>query len=379
MKKCVCIVLLTLWTVMCKAEELLLEPSLQVGVVETTSLFDSRTNSALSKGPGVVWQTSLNSMGASNFLVGIKNLSASSGEFRILVWNESGPRSGETPAYVIHGNDGAMDDEIWIPLMFSSGAVLQLESLGQMLPDIQFVYAYSAVKPVGETFSFRDPPSFVDVASLKNAELSRASRSVALLYWVENGALRVCSGFMVSQRHLLSNYHCVATARQCKSTRIIFGYRTGIAEKSNPPRWFPCKSIVQNEALKHRDLAVLELQIPSNDSPPPGLDFAADTPLPNQPLAIIQHPLGRPQQAVLNGCSNMGAPIRSPLTPSLVDMAHQCDTADGSSGAPVLDIAGRVRAIHHWGYVKADAEFRDLNRAILADSVVRQAIHALPK
>ncbi|WP_175174683.1 trypsin-like serine peptidase [Achromobacter pestifer] len=346
-------------------------------MTETALLFDSRTEAAMGNAPGVIWQTSLYSMGATNFLVAIKNLSASTGEFRLLVWNESGPRPGAVPEYVIDGNAMAAQEEFWIPLMRSSGAVLQLESLSSVRPELQFTYTYTAVKPVGETYSFRDPPRFVNIETVKSEALSQASRSVALLYWVENGSLRVCSGFMIGQRHLLSNYHCVATMSQCKSTRIIFGYRAEIADASNPTRWFPCKSVVKNDVLKERDLAVLELQIPANDNPPPGLEFASERLAPNQPLVIIQHPLGGPQQAVLNGCSNMRAPAKSPLNASLHDMAHQCDTADGSSGSPVLDTAGKVRAIHHWGYVSDDAEFKDLNRAILADAAVRQAIRAL--
>lgn len=373
------ILLIFVLSIACRAEEPQQGSPLRAGIIEKSLIFDSRTDTSLGNAPGVVWQASLYSMGSRNFFIGIKDLRASSQDFRILVWNESGPKPATTPEYVIQGSDTAASDEIWIPLMNSSGAVLQLESLSAVMPKIQFTYAYTAIKPVGESYSFRDPPSFVDVSTLKNAALSQASQSVALIYWVENGNLRVCSGFMVDQRHLLSNHHCVATANQCKSARIIFDYRARPAVATQKPRWFPCKSVIQDNSLKERDLAVLELRIPASEKPPPGLDFASGVLLPNQSLAIIQHPLGQPQQAVLNGCSNMKAPTRSPLTTRLVDMAHQCDTADGSSGAPVLDIEGKVRAVHHWGYVKADPEFKDLNRAILIDEVVLQTIRALPE
>ena len=56
----------------------------------------------------------------------------------------------------------------------------------------------------------------------------------------------------------------------------------------------------------------------------------------------------------------------------ITDIAHQCDTAGGSSGSPVLDTQGNLVALHHIGYEKdADGQCDNRNKATTSEKLLK--------
>ena len=101
-------------------------------------------------------------------------------------------------------------------------------------------------------------------------------------------------------------------------------------------------------------------------------------------MVMIQHPAGRPKQVSIVNCKVMGARVAG-VTSALTDFGHGCDTLNGSSGSPAIDIqTGRVLGLHHLGYLPTDEpvnravqiqQILDFLRTNLRDALARQALN----
>ncbi|WP_210211517.1 SUMF1/EgtB/PvdO family nonheme iron enzyme, partial [Azospirillum griseum] len=75
------------------------------------------------------------------------------------------------------------------------------------------------------------------------------------------------------------------------------------------------------------------------------LTMPVTAPLPSEPLIMFHHPLGQPMVLSAKGCRVGARPIDGDG-----QLIHYCDTNDGSSGAPILDVNGtRLIGLHYAG------------------------------
>lgn len=320
---------------------------------------------------GIVWRFERNFAGVKGVYVGVSEFDLPKG----LTLEISSP--GSRPALSLPSEKLKRDTKHWVPLMGSTAAQIELKGTVQKNARIRLKYSIATATPGGRAFSFQNPPRFEKLHSTTPAHLTRAARSVAALYWIQDNEWRVCSGFMVTRTHFVTNNHCVSTAAHCETARVVFGYQedeTGVVAGG---RYFECKTVLNENAIREYDVSVLQLNIPEDfpDGPPP-LKLSADQIKTQQELAILQHPRGSPLLLVRKGCAVQAWPVVSPTQKGLVDLAHQCDTAEGSSGSPVLNHSGEVVAIHHWGYVDG-GDFVMLNRAIVMSGAVHNFLSKL--
>jgi V8-like Glu-specific endopeptidase len=308
---------------------------------------------------GVAWREPLSVQGANALFLSIEELQLP--EKAELVVNVAGKKAASFKAGT---------QERVVPMIGTSAAVLEIKN-APAGSKIHLIYGLAAALPRGQPFSFRFPPRFEDASALPAGPVQRASDSVAALFWSEGNNWKVCSGFVVSDRHVLTNRHCISQQTQCDQLLVIFGYRTVNGDVS-PGTSFSCKKLVPTATLAAADLALLELNVPANFPPPPALKFSPNAPQVGKLLTVIQHPMGNRMQIVREGCDIRQWPVDSPTAQEKIDAAHQCDTAEGSSGSPMVDSSGQVVAVHHWGY--GDVGFQDLNRAIGMSPNMRQAI-----
>ena len=182
-------------------------------------------------------------------------------------------------------------------------------------------------------------------------------RSVARLVFVRDGGGQVlCTGFLIADDLFMTNNHCIRTPTEMSSGLAEFDFdREGAI-----PVTLRFKEIIDTNT--DLDFTVLRLATPS-DRPP----FTFDTSIGPRDMVMIQHPAGRPKQVSIANCKVMGVQVAG-VTPALTDFGHGCDTLQGSSGAPAIDIkTGRVLGLHHLGYLPTDDP---VNRAVQIQQIL---------
>jgi len=207
--------------------------------------------------------------------------------------------------------------------------------------------------------------------SIRNySELSifaKMGHSVGRLDILTDAGVFPCTAFIVDNKHILTNYHCVPgilNNPQAKATRIegvkfVAGYtQQGVTEGT---RTYTV-STTPVEAFEDLDYSVLEVfGDPSKDYGT--LKLAANTAADGDPYWVIGHPMGEAQRISRETCRAN--------TPALADnrLLHTCDTLPGNSGSPVIDASLQmVVGLHHAGSKKDSVNFAIPMNLIIARS-----------
>lgn len=204
------------------------------------------------------------------------------------------------------------------------------------------------------------------VAYAGDPQISLLARSIARLSFIRGGKSYVCTGFMVGPDRLMTNEHCVNTAEVCASTVATFDYQRRADGSLQPGTPVRCAELVTHD--KELDVALLRLTH-KVDKEFGVLQLIPDALVKDEPLFIVQHPGGRPKMISRINCT-ANAPITAGYGPD-TDVAHTCDTEGGTSGSPVLNSAGQVVALHHFGV--GSGPMWDQNRAVRMSLILKLA------
>ncbi|MBC8123080.1 MAG: DNA/RNA non-specific endonuclease [Gemmatimonadaceae bacterium] len=156
------------------------------------------------------------------------------------------------------------------------------------------------------------------------------------------------TGFLISPRLLLTNYHVFASADQAAKSQAEFSHELDDRAKPKPTERFaldPKAFFVSDEKL---DFALIAVAPTAETTGRPLLDFGY-LPLnpktgkvsPGDSLSIVQHPEGDYKQIALR--DNMLLKIDEDT------LWYSTDTARGSSGSPVFNDFWQVVALHRSG------------------------------
>lgn len=164
------------------------------------------------------------------------------------------------------------------------------------------------------------------------------------------------SGFMISPRLLLTNEHVFGSAEEAEPSIAEFNYRYDIAGRPEPSYRFrlrPDQYFFNNQKL---DFAVVAVEPHALDQDLALSAFGyhrliaeSGKCLVKEWMNIIQHPAGARRQFAIR--ENQCIEDRDPDV-----IWYMSDTAQGSSGAPVLNDSFQVVALHHAGVARRDGK-----------------------
>jgi endonuclease G, mitochondrial len=171
------------------------------------------------------------------------------------------------------------------------------------------------------------------------------------------------TGFMVSPRLLLTNWHVLKTKETAAVSTVEFDYQLDSAGNARTPQRFnlePKAFYLSNRELDFALVAVEEKS--SKNKKVQDLGWCRLIPqegkaILGNPVNIIQHPLGEMKQVIIRENKLVDLPPQP-----LDTFAHyEGDTEPGSSGSPVFNDQWEVIALHHSGVPATDQNGNLLN------------------
>lgn len=164
------------------------------------------------------------------------------------------------------------------------------------------------------------------------------------------------TGFMISPRLLLTNWHVFPTAIAAVESVAEFNYRDNVAGNPEPFYTFRLRPDLFFHSFQGLDFAVVSVDPTSVTSGRALSSFGYHRLIPttgkvgkDEWLTIIQHPGGARRQFAIreNQCISTDEPDA---------LLYKSDTAQGSSGSPVLNDSFLIAALHHAGRARRDAQ-----------------------
>jgi hypothetical protein len=267
----------------------------------------------------------------------------------------SAPDGSDSHVYTLLGPHRS--GEFWAFTVIGDTAVLKLESVSGHGYGFQIDGVGKGVKPLApepiEPLTVCGPKDWKDVACYEASnptEVANSRGSVLAL----SGCCIVCSAFKVSDSgQFMTNNHCIATETGVQTTELRFDYqRPGCA--AGRADW--TGSVLGGSMLQtDLDLDYTLFTTIGDSSSIPCLELEDRLGSLNERIYIPSHPSGGPKTLSLTSThpqdpSGFCEIDESPLVSNDNDIGYYCDTADGSSGSPVLSgLTNKVIALHHYG------------------------------
>lgn len=180
-------------------------------------------------------------------------------------------------------------------------------------------------------------------------EVQRLGASVARLRIKDSRGEARCTGFLISDDLILTNFHCVSRNSQAVGTNADFGFDSPNA-KWKTFKGAKLELVNTDEGLDYSIIRLLGKpgsefgHVPLKDKPFTALDNGFK-------LLLIEHAAGQAKQASITDCVVAAKLIAGVDLQLLSDFGHHCDTLGGSSGSPVFDLQSReLLGLHHLGF-----------------------------
>lgn len=168
------------------------------------------------------------------------------------------------------------------------------------------------------------------------------------------------TGFLISPRLLMTNNHVLPSAATASRSSIEFDYYERADGTTSPTLMFdfdPASFFITDEDLDFTIVGVKDRSrrgMPLADRGWIPLVAESGKALIGEPVNLIQHPGGDPQQIAIRN---------NEITDIVDDFLHyRADTQRGSSGSCVLNMQWELAALHHAGVPKRDSNDRTLLR-----------------
>ena len=187
-----------------------------------------------------------------------------------------------------------------------------------------------------------------------------------------------CTGVMVGPDLFLTNWHCGGGIRGQTGfdAEVRGSAMVDLAWEDGPTRrQYGVNALVaSNERL---DFALLRLTAIAGVSGRAGsavpARLAPGDPVLGQSLMMVHHAQCLPKRlsshCTVRGVSRPAWTDGEGAASDMPDIAHDCGSDAGASGAPVFDLSGRLVALHHLGFTSEPQSSERLNRAVKMSAI----------
>lgn len=221
-------------------------------------------------------------------------------------------------------------------------------------------------------------PEYRDLYKEADGDSRRLGDAVGFVMSSYNQESWCCSGVVVGDGLLLTNWHCGGkpdstpedaywSPRACQGTLVDLSW-----DGDALSREFRCVEVLCRS--RELDFAMLRIAPLGSGSTPKPASLRNGPPIDGESLTVIHHPQCLPKQ-ITDNCAIEDSTYRGWIDATKADdFSHRCDTEGGSSGGAVFDSDGRLIGLHHTGFeLTGDAMAREkrVNTAVRLDSILR--------
>ncbi|MGH9722485.1 MAG: trypsin-like peptidase domain-containing protein [Bryobacteraceae bacterium] len=201
-------------------------------------------------------------------------------------------------------------------------------------------------------------PSWENADCLPAGLMRDVARSVGMFIEASGSNLSSCSAALIGPDLILTAGHCVASGSEIPSGSFTLDYQTDCF-RNRPagynPKFHKLKRIVKTgfavagvgagvSTGSGLDYAVVQFEAPPGGLGVPPLPMRASLPALGEELFVIHHPRGVTKKVSRKPTD----PTCQMLSVNGSVISYACDSDNGSSGSPVIDLAGRIVAVNDW-------------------------------
>ena len=197
-------------------------------------------------------------------------------------------------------------------------------------------------------------PSWENADCLPAGLMRDTARSVGMFVLAHAGDVSSCSASLIGPDMILTAGHCIGSQADADTASFTLGYQSncdGTRPAGYAPMFHKLTKVVKvgfaraaGDTRPGLDYSIVQFDAGVGGVGAPPLTMRSSFPAIGEELFVVHHPRGVTKK-VSRKPADPTCQVLSIVGPTF---HYACDSDNGSSGSPVLDLAGRIVAVNDW-------------------------------